>query len=34
MRLWWGGGAQLLKLDGELRLVPEVRAALSLSWLY
>jgi hypothetical protein len=34
LRLWWGGGATLLKLDGDLQVVPEARAALSLSWLY
>jgi hypothetical protein len=34
LRLWWGGGVELLKLDGDYSVIPEARAALSLSWLY
>jgi hypothetical protein len=34
MRLWWGGGVEILKLDGNTKISPEARAALSLSWLF
>jgi hypothetical protein len=34
IRLLWGAGAELLKLSDQYRVVPEVRAALALSWLF
>jgi hypothetical protein len=34
IRLLWGAGAELLKLSDRYRVVPEVRAALALSWLF
>jgi hypothetical protein len=34
IRLLWGIGAEVLKLDGDYEVVPEARAALSVSWLF